>query len=59
MKKIFTILAIITFSLNVAFALENGMSVRAMLVDNIKQVKEAPADINTEEDLANSLPYIK
>ena len=40
-------------------ALENGMEVRAMLVDNIKLVKEAPADINTEEDLANALPYIK
>ena len=35
-------------------ALENGMEVRAMLVDNIKLVKEAPADINTEEDLANA-----
>lgn len=40
-------------------ALENGMEVRAMLVDNIKLVPEAPADINTEEDLANALPYIK
>lgn len=40
-------------------ALENGMEVRALLVDNIKLVQEAPADINTEEDLANSLPYIK
>ena len=40
-------------------ALENGMEVRAMLVDNIKLVDEAPADINTEEDLANALPYIK
>lgn len=40
-------------------ALENGMEVRAMLVDDIKLVKEAPADINTEEDLINSLPYIK
>ena len=40
-------------------ALENGMEIRAMLVDNIKLVQEAPADINTEEDLANSLPYIK
>ena len=40
-------------------ALENGMEVRAMLVDNIKLVPEAPADINTEEDLVNALPYIK
>lgn len=40
-------------------ALENGMSVRAMLVENIKLIEEAPADINTEEDLQNSLPYIK
>ena len=40
-------------------ALENGMEVRALLVDNIKLVQEAPADINTEEDLVNSLPYIK
>lgn len=40
-------------------ALENGMEIRAMLVDNIKLVQEAPADINTEEDLANALPYIK
>lgn len=40
-------------------ALENGMSVWAKLVDNIKLVKEAPADINTEEDLQNSLPWIK
>lgn len=40
-------------------ALENGMSVRAMLIDKIKLVEEAPADINTEEDLKNSLPWIK
>jgi 3-deoxy-manno-octulosonate cytidylyltransferase (CMP-KDO synthetase) len=40
-------------------ALENGMSVRAMLIDKIKLVEEAPADINTEEDLKNALPWIK
>lgn len=40
-------------------ALENGMSVRAMLLDKIKLVEEAPADINTPEDLQNALPYIK
>ena len=40
-------------------ALENGMEVRAMLVDNIKLIEEAPADIKTEEDLVNALPYIK
>lgn len=40
-------------------ALENGMDVRAMLLDKIKLIEEAPADINTEEDLLNSLPWIK
>jgi 3-deoxy-manno-octulosonate cytidylyltransferase (CMP-KDO synthetase) len=40
-------------------ALENGMSIRAMLIDKIKLIEEAPADINTEEDLQNALPWIK
>lgn len=40
-------------------ALENAMDVRAMIVDNIKLIEQAPADINTEEDLVNALPYIK
>lgn len=40
-------------------ALENGMEVRAMLLDKIKLIEEAPADINTEDDLKNSLPWIK
>jgi len=40
-------------------ALENGMTIRAKIVDKIKLVDKAPADINTEEDLKNSLPYIK
>lgn len=40
-------------------ALENGMNIRAMLIDKIKLIEEAPADINTEEDLKNSLPWIK
>ena len=35
------------------------MSVRALLIDKIKLIEEAPADINTEEDLQNSLPWIK
>lgn len=40
-------------------ALENGMTVRAMLIDKIKLIEEAPADINTPEDLEQSLPWIK
>lgn len=40
-------------------ALENGMVIRARLVEDIRLVKEAPADINTPEDLATSLPWIK
>ena len=40
-------------------ALENGMIIRARIIDKIKLVEEAPADINTEEDLKNSLPFIK
>ena len=40
-------------------ALENGMVIRAKIIDKIKLIDEAPADINTEEDLKNSLPYIK
>ncbi len=40
-------------------ALENGMVIRARLVEDIRLVKEAPADINTPEDLEASLPWIK
>lgn len=40
-------------------ALENGMVIRAKIIDKIKLIEDAPADINTEEDLKNSLPYIK
>lgn len=40
-------------------ALENGMKIRARIIDKIKLIDEAPADINTPEDLENSLPFIK
>ena len=40
-------------------ALENGMTIRAMLIDRLKLIDEAPADINTPEDLEASLPWIK
>ena len=40
-------------------ALENGMTIRAKIIDKIKLIEEAPADINTPEDLQNALPYIK
>lgn len=40
-------------------ALENGMVIRAKIIDKIKLIEEAPADINTEEDLKNSLPFIR
>ena len=40
-------------------ALENGMTIRARIIDKIKLIDEAPADINTPEDLENSLPFIK
>lgn len=40
-------------------ALENGMKIRARIIDKIKLIDAAPADINTPEDLENSLPFIK
>ena len=40
-------------------ALENGMTIRARIIDKIKLIDAAPADINTPEDLENSLPFIK
>ena len=39
-------------------ALENGMSIFALLVDDIKLVPEAPADVNTEEELISARKYI-
>ena len=39
-------------------ALENGMTIRAMLIDKLKLVEEAPADINTEEELLLALKHI-
>ena len=39
-------------------ALENGMSIFALLVDDIRLVPEAPADINTEEELISARKYI-
>ena len=40
-------------------ALENGMNIRAKIVDNIKLVDEAPADINTPEEYQTALKWIK
>lgn len=40
-------------------ALENGMTIRARLIENMKLVEEAPADINTPEDYEESLKWIK
>ena len=40
-------------------ALENGMTIRAMLIDRLKLIDEAPADINTPEELSEALKYIK
>ena len=40
-------------------ALENGMTIRAMLIDKLKLVEEAPADINTPEELAEARRFIK
>lgn len=40
-------------------ALENGMSIRAMLIDNLKLVQEAPADVNTPEELEQARKYIR
>ena len=39
-------------------ALENGMTIRAMLIDKLKLVEKAPADINTEEELVLALKHI-
>ena len=40
-------------------ALEAGMTIRAKVVDNIKLIEEAPADINTPEEYEESLKWIK
>ena len=40
-------------------ALENGMTIRALIVDNMKLVDEAPADINTPEEYKEALKWIK
>ena len=40
-------------------ALENGMSIYALIVNDIKLVPEAPADINTPEELAEAQKYMR
>ena len=40
-------------------ALENGMTIRAKVVDHITLNDKAPADINTPEELSEALKYIK
>ena len=40
-------------------ALENGMSIYAQIVDSIKLVSEAPADINTPEELAEAQKFMR
>lgn len=40
-------------------ALENGMSIYAMIVPSIKLIDEAPADINTPEELSLAQKYMK
>lgn len=40
-------------------ALENGMTIRALVVDNMKLINEAPADINTPEEYEEALKWIK
>ena len=40
-------------------ALENGMNIRAMVIDNLKLIQEAPADINTPEELEEARKWIK
>jgi len=39
--------------------LENGMTIRAKLVDDIRLNKNAPADINTPEDYELAKKFIK
>lgn len=40
-------------------ALENGMSIFAMEVDDVKLIQDAPADINTREEYEEALKFIK
>ena len=40
-------------------ALENGMTIYAQIVENIKLVDKAPADINTPEELAEAQKYMR
>lgn len=40
-------------------ALENGMHIRAKIVENLKLNQYAPADVDTEEDLIEARKYIK
>lgn len=40
-------------------ALENGMSIYALIVDSIKLIDAAPADINTPEELAEAQKYMR
>ena len=40
-------------------ALENGMTIYAKIVDSIKLIEGAPADINTPEELAEAQKYMK
>ena len=40
-------------------ALENGMTIRAKVVEDLRLNKNAPADIDTNEDYQNALKWIK
>ena len=39
-------------------ALENGMTIRAKVIGNMKLIDEAPADINTPEEYAEACKWI-
>ncbi|MGN0929437.1 MAG: 3-deoxy-manno-octulosonate cytidylyltransferase [Alphaproteobacteria bacterium] len=40
-------------------ALEAGMEIRAQVIDSMKLIEEAPADINTKEEYEEALKWIK
>ncbi len=40
-------------------ALENGMTIRARIIDNMKLIEEAPADIDTQEDYEEACKWIR
>lgn len=40
-------------------ALENGMTIRAKVIENMKLIEKAPADINTPEEYAEACKWIK